>query len=114
MRETGRRGPFPSEKLRPVRPGDRVGRPVLKELDSVIAKARRIQVTFQLRSSSDDDGELVAIDSSYLRYGWGVEVPDSIASPRTFCAGKSWAFSDAMLKLANVGRIGRCDLRRST
>jgi uncharacterized protein YjbI with pentapeptide repeats len=76
--------------------------PALQELDGVNAKARRIQVTFRVRSSPDDEGEQVGIDSSGLRYGWGIQVPGNIGSPRMMRGGKSLAFSDAMLELANV------------
>ena len=75
--------------------------PALKELDAVNAKAKRIQVTFRLRSSSDDEGEQVGIDSSGLKHGWGVQTPSGIGW-RHFGGGKSLAFSDAMLELANL------------
>jgi uncharacterized protein YjbI with pentapeptide repeats len=76
--------------------------PALKELDTVIAKARRVQISFHVRSSAEDEGEQVGIDSSGLQYGWGVQVPSNIASRRPFHRGKSLAFSDAMLELANL------------
>jgi uncharacterized protein YjbI with pentapeptide repeats len=75
--------------------------PALKELDAVNAKARRIQVTFRLLSSSGDEGESIGIDSTGIGHGWGVQVPGTIAG-RTFRGAKSLAFSDAMLQLASI------------
>lgn len=74
--------------------------PALQELDKVNAKARRIQVTFHLKSASGDESEEVGIDSSGLRYGWGVRLPSGVA--RGYRGGKPLAFSEAMLELANV------------
>jgi uncharacterized protein YjbI with pentapeptide repeats len=74
--------------------------PALQELDKVNGKARRIQVTFQLMSASGNESEEVGIDSSGLRYGWGVRLPSGVA--RGYRGSKPLAFSDAMLELANV------------
>jgi uncharacterized protein YjbI with pentapeptide repeats len=76
--------------------------PALQELDKVNGKARRIQVTFQLKSASGNDSEQVGIDSSGLRYGWGVHLPSGVATRSGYRSGKPLAFSDAMLELANV------------
>jgi len=75
--------------------------PALADLDAVNAKARRIQVTFRLLSSSGDEGEAVGIDSTGLAHGWGVQIPGNI-SGRVFRSRKSMSFSDAMLELARV------------
>ena len=76
--------------------------PALAELDRVNAKAQRIQVTFRVRSSAGEEGEPVGIDSSGLKWGWGVQAPQNIASARLLRTGTPLAFSDAMLHLANV------------
>ncbi len=66
-------------------PAGSVG-PALKELDSVNAKAKRIQVTFRLRSSDGDPGQEVGIDTSRLKWGLGVQLPTGI-SARQFHRG---------------------------
>lgn len=76
--------------------------PALTELDQVNAKAQRIQVTFQVRASESADAHPVSIDSSGLKWGWGVQTPQNIPSARLFRTGSPLAFSDAMLHLANV------------
>jgi uncharacterized protein YjbI with pentapeptide repeats len=72
--------------------------PALQELDEVSTQAKRIHVTFRLRSSLSD--EEVGIDSSRLHYGWGISVPRSMEASPTFCGGSS-SFSSSMLALAN-------------
>lgn len=77
--------------------------PALQELDAVHAKAKRIQVTFRLRASSGDEEHEVGIDSSGLRYGWGIILPRSMHSPTLRGGGGgSRSFSSAMLTLAQV------------
>jgi uncharacterized protein YjbI with pentapeptide repeats len=83
--------------------------PALTELDSVNAKAKRIQVKFHVRSAEGETGEQVGIDSSGLKWGWGLQIPQSIGSRRMFRSGGALAFSDAMLQLANVaGHLQVC------
>ncbi len=82
--------------------------PALKELDSVNAKAKRIQVTFCLRSSTENRLQEVGINSSGLKYGWGVQLPSGI-SAQPFRRSGQRPFSDAMLELANVsGHLQVC------
>jgi uncharacterized protein YjbI with pentapeptide repeats len=75
--------------------------PALTELDVLNAAAKRIQVTFRLRSSGSEDGEQVGIDSSGVKWGYGVSVPQSIAR-RPISQSRSVAFSDALLDLADI------------
>ena len=72
----------------------------LTELDSVNGHARRIQISFCLRSTDGD--EEVGVDSSGLKYGWGVRLPSGIKSHFGVGSGRSQALSAAMLRLANV------------
>ncbi len=75
--------------------------PALTELDALHKQARRIQVKFRLRSAGDDQGEEVGVDSSGLKWGYGVQMPGGI-SGRQFHQPGPVAFSAAMLELANV------------
>jgi uncharacterized protein YjbI with pentapeptide repeats len=76
--------------------------PALTELDQVIAKAKRIHVTFRVRSAEGEEGDEVGIDSSGLKYGWGANVPQRIASRQMHYGRGAIPFSDAMLELAQV------------
>jgi uncharacterized protein YjbI with pentapeptide repeats len=76
--------------------------PALTELDAVNAKAKRIHLKFRLRSSEKEEDEEIGIDSNGLRYGWGLQLPMSIASRHSFGSARNRNFSDAMLQLANV------------
>jgi len=73
----------------------------LTELDNINAKAKRIHVTFRLRSADGATDEQVGIDSSGLRYGWGIQAPQNIASRHMLYSGKQQTFSQALLQLAN-------------
>jgi uncharacterized protein YjbI with pentapeptide repeats len=88
--------------------GGTVG-PALTELDVLNASAKRIQVVFQVRSSEGEAGEQVEIDGSRLKWGWGVQVPQSIGARPLFRHGSPLTFSDAMIQLANVaGHLQVC------
>lgn len=80
--------------------------PALKELDSLVAKANRIQISFHLKLSDektrDENDGRVGIDSTGLRSGWGVQLPLGITAARNFRGGAAKAFSDAMLQLATI------------
>ncbi|HEX3600464.1 MAG TPA: pentapeptide repeat-containing protein [Lacipirellulaceae bacterium] len=82
--------------------------PALLELDAVNSQARRIQVSFRLRSPDDEDQGQVGIDSAGLRWGVGVQLP--IAPSRRMFRGRGpLTFSGAMLQLANtVGHYQVC------
>jgi len=76
--------------------------PALTELDAVNKKARRIQVTFSVRSSDGNVEEHVGIDSNGLKYGWGVRMPQNIASRRMMRRGGPATFSGGLLQIANA------------
>jgi len=84
--------------------------PALMELDKVFKKAKRINLTFRV-CAAGEDGEEVGIDSTGLRYGWGVRLPSGTAR-RPFRAAKGQSFSDAMLEAANL--LGHLQVRFET
>lgn len=73
--------------------------PALTELDGVNSKARRIEIRFLIRSSPDEEGEIVGIDGSALKHGYGVHVPGQGHVHRS---GQPWALSAAMLEVARI------------
>ncbi len=82
--------------------------PALTELDSVNSQAKRIKVTFRLRSSNGEDQGQAGIDSSGLKWGWGIQSPVAPVSLR-FPSRRQLKFSDAMIELANsVGHFQVC------
>ena len=82
--------------------------PRLTELDSINSKAKRIQVSFHVRQPNAEEGEAVGIDSSGLKYGWGVGIPAAVGMPRRLRSGPM-SMSDAMLELAHaVGHLKVC------
>jgi uncharacterized protein YjbI with pentapeptide repeats len=83
--------------------------PALAELDTLNAKAKRLDVKFRLRASEDEEGDVVEIDSSALRYGWGIRAPMSMGQYR---ATQACSFSDAMLQVAKVA--GHLNVRFDT
>src|SRR5262249_53335174 len=82
--------------------------PALTELDTVNSLAKRIQVSFHVRVPEAEQGEPVGIDSSGLKWGWGIGLPASVLSGRRLRGG-AMTFSDAMLELANTaGHLKVC------
>src|SRR5262249_11019455 len=46
--------------------------PALTELDSLSQKAKRIRLTFFVRTKADEEGDEVGLDTAGLKYGWGL------------------------------------------
>ncbi len=76
--------------------------PALQELDKINKAAGRIQVTFLLLAADGKDDEHVGIDSSGLKWGWGIRLPARTAGMPFRSSHGPIAFSDAMLQLANL------------
>jgi uncharacterized protein YjbI with pentapeptide repeats len=74
--------------------------PALTELDQLCASAKRIQLKFSIRYADDKD-QSVGIDSSGLKWGYGVQLPTGISAAQ-FHGRSRLSFSDAMMQLANV------------
>ena len=74
--------------------------PAVTELETVAGQAKRIQITFNVRKAADDEGEELGVDTSGLKYGYGLRLPASI--------GQRWrqhgsrTLSAALLELANL------------
>lgn len=97
---TASTSPRPRITTQRPRRAESVG-PALTELDTVNAQAKRIQVTFHLRSLDGEDQGQVGIDSSGLQWGMGVHMPTAGARRLVRSRGPM-TFSDAMLQLANT------------
>jgi uncharacterized protein YjbI with pentapeptide repeats/acetolactate synthase small subunit len=94
--------------------GANVG-PALTQLDNVTNKARRIHITFNLDGSGSDDGRpgtSVELDSSGLRYGWGLRLTGSAAFPGYGHSRGQREMSDALLEAARV--VGDVPVRFET
>ncbi|RPI59565.1 MAG: pentapeptide repeat-containing protein, partial [Planctomycetaceae bacterium] len=85
--------------------------PALSELDSLSQTARRIEITFRIRTGKDDEGEEVGIDTSGLRYGWGLQVPPSVSGSQ-YPHASTKIFSVAMMQLATL--LGQRQVRYET
>ncbi len=81
--------------------GGNVG-PALTELDQLATQARRINVSFHVRTDPADEGIEVGVDTSGLKYGWGIQVPPTMAWGRRTSGRTNRTFSDAMIALANL------------
>lgn len=91
-------------------PAGAVG-PVLTELDSLGQAARRIQISFHVRTGKDDDGEEVSVDTSGLRYGWGMRLPRNVTGGyRRNTSIKT--ISAAMMQIAKL--LGQRQVRYET
>jgi uncharacterized protein YjbI with pentapeptide repeats len=75
--------------------------PALTELDSLSQKAKRIRLTFFVRTKPDEEGDEVGVDTTGLRYGWGLHLPHNLMRTR-IPRQTNRSFSDAMLLLASL------------
>jgi uncharacterized protein YjbI with pentapeptide repeats len=78
--------------------------PALAELDTLANQARRIKVTFHVRMESTGEEMEVGINSSGLKYGWGVQLPYTFPAARHVRARNQSGrtFSGGMLQLSNI------------
>ncbi len=81
-------------------PAGAVG-PALKELDALAQQARRICLTFRVRTDAADEGEEVGLDTARLKYGWALRIPQTLLAGR-LARQTSTTFSASMLLLANM------------
>jgi len=75
--------------------------PALKELDQIVQKAAQVLVKVRVRRSDADKDAEVQIDFRYLKYDFGLTLPERM--PRTFRPNRNQAmFSESMMQLASV------------
>jgi uncharacterized protein YjbI with pentapeptide repeats len=85
--------------------------PALTELDQVNGQAKRIQVSFRLRTSPEDAEERIELDTATLKYGI-MGISQNVGSCTTHRNVRTLTFSDAMLQLANL--LGHRQVRFET
>ncbi len=86
--------------------------PVLTELDTVAAQAGRIKISFRVEMGPDADGMEFGIDTTGLKYGWGVQIPQAFFGALHRRQQRSGGFADAMIRLANI--VGNHKVRFGT
>ena len=72
--------------------------PALTELDFVISQAKRVDFEFKVEQKEGGELESAGINTSRLKYGWGITAP---GASRPIYQRNSLKTSDAMLKLAS-------------
>lgn len=74
----------------------------LTELDAVNSQAKRLQLTFRIRSANGESDEEIGVDSSGLQYGYGVRMPQGLRSWPAHRGAHARTISAALIQLANL------------